>query len=86
MLINTIDKSFAVYSCKTSTKITLNSRTYTQTYTATVVQSEVGGGGGLQLSLWVFPMLQYLENILPLIDSLSCDVQDKVNIRGYGTA
>ena len=29
-------------------------------------------------------MLQYLENILSLIDSLSCDLQDKENIMGYG--
>ena len=31
-------------------------------------------------------MFQYLRNILPLIDSLSCDLQDKVNIMGYGAA
>ena len=31
-------------------------------------------------------MLQYFGNILPLIDSLSCNLQDKVNVVGYGTA
>ena len=31
-------------------------------------------------------MLQYLGNLLPLTDSLSCDLQDKVNVMGYGTA
>ena len=31
-------------------------------------------------------VLQYFGNILPLIDSLSCDLQVKVNIMGYGTA
>ena len=31
-------------------------------------------------------MSQYLGNVLPLIDSLLCDVQDKVHIMGYGTA
>ena len=31
-------------------------------------------------------MLQYLGNVLLLIDSLSCDLQDEVNIMGYGTA
>ena len=29
-------------------------------------------------------MLQYLRNILLVIDSLSCDVQDEVNVMGYG--
>ena len=31
-------------------------------------------------------MLQYFGNILPLLDSLSCDIQDKVNIMGYNAA
>ena len=53
-----------------------------QTYTPTVVQ----GGGLLQpLPPWVFTVLQYLGNILPLIDSLSGDLRDKVNIVGYST-
>ena len=45
-----------------------------------------GGGGWLQPLPWVLALLQYLGNTLPLIDSLSCDLQDKVNIMGYGTA
>ena len=40
----------------------------------------------LQPLPWVFAVLQYLGNILPLIDSLSCDLQDELNIMGYGTA
>ena len=40
----------------------------------------------LQPLQWVFAVLPYLGNILTLIDSLSCDPQDKVNIMGYGTA
>ena len=35
---------------------------------------------------WVFAVLQYLSNILLLIDSLSCDLQDEVNTIGYGAA
>ena len=34
----------------------------------------------------IFAMLPYLENILPFIDSLSCDLQDKVNIIGFDAA
>ena len=63
----------------------VNSRTYTQTYTPTVVQR--GGGGGLLQPLpWFFAVLQYLENILLLIDSLSFYLKDKGNIMGYGAA
>ena len=42
-----------------------------------------GGGGGLQPLSWDFAMLEYLENISPLIDSLSCALQDKVNNMGF---
>ena len=56
---------------------------YTQTYNPTVVKK--GGGGGASL-FWVFAVLQYLGNIQPLVDSLSCDLQDKVNAMGYGAA
>ena len=35
---------------------------------------------------WIFAVLQYLGINLTLIDSLSCNLQDKVNIVGYGTA
>ena len=31
-------------------------------------------------------MFQYFRNILPLIDSLSCNLQAKVNIIGYRAA
>ena len=40
----------------------------------------------LQPLSWVFAVLQYLGNILLLIDSLSRDLQDGVNIMGYGAA
>ena len=45
-----------------------------------------GRGEGLQPLPLGFCVSQYLENILPIIDSLSCDIQDKVNIISYGTA
>ena len=48
---------------------TLNSRTYTQTYTPTVVQ-EGGGERVVQPTLWIFVVLQYIGNILPLISTL----------------
>ena len=67
----------------TSTKIVsylINPRTYTQSYTPTVVQG--GGGGVLQPLPWVsFAVLQYLENILPVMWST-----EKVNIMGCGAA
>ena len=47
---------------------------------------EGGAWGLLQPLSWVFMVLQYLGNILPLMDSLSCDLHDKVNIIGYGAA
>ena len=53
-------------------------------YTPTVVQG--GGRGVLQPLPWVFAVLQYLGINLTLIDSLSFNLQDKVNIVGYGTA
>ena len=56
-----------------------------QTYNPTVVQRK-GGGGGLQPLPWAFAVLQYLEAILLLIDSLSCHLQDKVNIMGCRVA
>ena len=46
----------------------------------------VQGEGVLQPLPWVFAVLQYFVNILPLIDSLSRDLQDKVIIKGYGAA
>ena len=61
--------------------LTINPRTYTQTYNPTVVKE--GGRGLLQPLAWVFAVLQYCGNILTLIDSLSCDLQDKVKIMGY---
>ena len=39
----------------------------------------------LTLSLG-FAVLKFLGNILPLIYSLWCDLQDKINIMGYGPA
>ena len=45
-----------------------------------------GGEGLLQPLLLVFAVLQYLENIILLIDSLSYDLQDEVNIMGYDAA
>ena len=51
----------------------LNSRTYTQIHTLTVVQGDggVGGGGGVMEPLpRVFNMLQSFETILPLVESL----------------
>ena len=41
---------------------------------------ERGGGGVLQPLPWVFAVLQYFGNILLLTDSLSCYLQDEVNI------
>ena len=38
----------------------------------------------LQPLPWVFAVLQYSENVLLLIDSRSCDLQDEVSIMGYG--
>ena len=64
--------------------IFINSRTYTHTYTPTVVQGR--WGGLLQPLPCVFAVLQYLRNILLLINSLSCDAQDEVNVMGYGAA
>ena len=40
----------------------------------------------LQSLPWVVAVLQYLGNILPLIDSLSCYLEDKINIIDNGTA
>ena len=49
----------------------LNSRTYTQIHTLTVVQGGRGGGGWLMEPLpRVFNMLQSFETILPLVESL----------------
>ena len=45
-----------------------------------------GGRGVLQPLPWVFAVLQYFGINLTLIDSLSFNLQDKVNIVGYGTA
>ena len=54
-------------------------RTYTQRHTTTVVQ---GGGGGVDESspLRFFDMLQYLEKILPPVESFSSSRQDEVII------
>ena len=35
---------------------------------------------------WDFVVLQYFENILPLLDSLGCGVEMVVNIRGSDAA
>ena len=43
-------------------------------------------GGLLEPPPWVFAMLQYFGNILHLIDSPRCALQDKVNIMGWGAA
>ena len=40
----------------------------------------------LQPLPWVFALLQYLGNILLLIDSLSRDLQDMGKIMSYGAA
>ena len=61
--------------------ILFNPHTYMQTYTPTMVRV-----GWLQPLPWVLLVLQYIGNILPQIDSLSCALQDQVNIMGYGTA
>ena len=47
-----------------------------------------GGGGGVVVATppWAFAVLQHFGNILPLIDNLSCDIQDKINIMGYDAA
>ena len=51
------------------TQITVNTRTYKQSHTPTVVQG--GGGGGLIEPLpWVFAVFQYFGEILPLVESL----------------
>ena len=44
------------------------------------------GEGEREGWLEVFAALQYYGNILPLIDSLSCDLLDKVNIMNYSAA
>ena len=62
----------------------LNPRKYKRTYTTAPVQG--GRRGWLEPLPWVFAVLQYLGNISPLIDSLSCELQDKVNIMGCGAA
>ena len=65
-------------------RYSVNPRTHTQTFTPTVVQR--GGGGLLQPLPWVFAVLQYFVYISPLKYRLSCDLQDKANIMGYGAA
>ena len=59
-------------------------RTYTQRYTTTVVQGGGGGGGGGGVDesspLRFFDMLQYLEKILPPVESFSSSRQDEVII------
>ena len=54
-------------------------RTYTQRHTTTVVQ---GGGGRVDESspLRFFDMLQYLEKILPPVESFSSSRQDEIII------
>ena len=49
--------------------------TYTQSHTPTVTQ------GGLMdpPPTWFFAVLQYLENILPLVESLLCALQVKTS-------
>ena len=46
------------------------------------VYTRGGGGELLQPLPWVFAVLRYKGNVLPLIDSLSCEV----NIMDYGVA
>ena len=48
----------------------LNSRTYTQIHTLTVVQGAGGGGWLMEPLPRVFNMLQSFETILPLVESL----------------
>ena len=67
-----------VYFCW-KTKLRDELFTYTQTYTPTVVQ----GGRGRVVVTPPLGFWEYLGNISLLTDSLSCDVQDKVNIMGY---
>ena len=45
-----------------------------------------GGGGFVATPPPGFAVLQYSGYILSLIYSLSCDLQDAVNIMGYGAA
>ena len=63
-------------------KARLNPRTYTQTYTPTVIQ---GGGGGGGRCCNPSPRFLQCYNIWET-DSLSCDLQDEVNIMGNGAA
>ena len=52
-----------------------------------MVQKGVGGGGRVVATLpLVFAVLQYFKNTLAIVDSLSCELQDKVNIMSYGAA
>ena len=48
----------------------VNPRTYMQIHTPTVVQGGGGRGGGDEIPLTVFDMLQYFETILPSVESL----------------
>ena len=59
-------------TCRTRKQLLMKPGTYAQTYT--------------RILPWVLAMLHYFGNVLPLIDSLSCDLQDKVNIIGYDVA
>ena len=62
----------------------LNPRTNKQIHTPTVVE---GWGEGLMEPLpGVFNMLQHIETILLLVESLCHDLQDEVYFMGGGTA
>ena len=66
----------------------INTRTYTQIHTPTVVQGGGGGGGGGVDGTRprVFDMLEYSETILPSVEGLWSSLQDKVYFMGGGTA
>ena len=77
-----IDNACHIFSC--TFPFLLNPRTYTQIHTPSVVQ---GRGRRLKEPLpRVFDMLQYLETILPSVESLWYSKQDEVYFMGGGAA
>ena len=47
---------------------------------------QVGGGGLMEPLPLVFAVFQYFGEILPLVESLKCALQDEVYIMGWGPA
>ena len=62
----------------------INTRTYTQIHTPTVVGGGETGVDGTRPR--VFDMLEYSETILPSVESLWSSLQDKVYFMGGGAA